>query len=111
MPDILDSQEKPARIITSQLIGIKVATWSGGGFMKTQATTGKTPDPIEILDQKDGCELSLSADQQWMRLVVSGKQVASFHVNYVRKVLGTIEKKKIAKTESSKIKPETPANL
>lgn len=40
----------------------------------------------------EGCELSLSADRQWLRLILSGKQVASFHVNYANKVLGNLEK-------------------
>ena len=41
---------------------------------------------------KDGCELKLSADQNWMRFIVDGKQVASFHVNYVVKVLSEIDR-------------------
>lgn len=36
---------------------------------------------------ESGCELTLSPDNQWLRLIVSGKQVAVFHVNYVNKVL------------------------
>ena len=56
----------------------------------------------------DSCELNLSADKQWLRLIVSGKQVATFHVNYVNKVLGntsasTSPKSKIRKTSENSI--------
>lgn len=32
-------------------------------------------------------ELRLSADGQWLRVTVDGKQVVTFHVNYVNKIL------------------------
>lgn len=56
----------------------------------------------------EGCELSLSADGQWVRFVVDGKLVASFHVNYVGKVLG----KGAAKTnEKPQRRPAPSASL
>lgn len=66
-------------------------------------------NPAQIVEAKDGCELSLSADGNWMRLVVEGKQVAAFHVEYVQKVLSNAEKS----TKSKKPAPhcEAPASI
>ena len=53
-----------------------------------------------VEDSSDECNLSLSADGNWVRFVVDGKQIASFHVNYVRKVLATPEKESTKRTKS-----------
>ncbi len=45
-----------------------------------------------IIQATESCELTLSADKKWLRLVVGGKQIVSFHVNYVNLVLGNLEK-------------------
>lgn len=63
----------------------------------------------QILDGSPECWLELSQDSKWMRLVVDGKLVASFHVNYVSKVLGGDSKKSIS--ERSEKRPEPTANL
>lgn len=69
-----------------------------------QSSAGKLiENPIE------GCELNLSADGKWMRLVVDGALVASFHVNYVTKVIGGESKK--STSERSEQRPEPAANL
>lgn len=34
------------------------------------------------------CELALSADKKWMRLIIDNKQIATFHVDYVLKTIG-----------------------
>ena len=57
----------------------------------------------------DGCELNLSADNQWLRLIVSGKQVTVFHVNYVNKVLGNT--KDATKAKTSIRKSELPPSI
>ena len=33
------------------------------------------------------CELVLSPDKQWLRVIIMGKQVIVFHVNYVNKII------------------------
>lgn len=75
--------------------------------MKKQIDQGNAGKLIE--HPIEGCELNLSADGKWMRLVVDGKLVASFHVNYVNKVLGNDSKKSIS--ERSEKRPEPTANL
>lgn len=77
--------------------------------MKKQIAGGKKADPIEVVEAKDGCELNLSSDGKWMRLVVEGKQVAAFHIEYVQKVLSSAEKS----TKSKKSAPhrEVPASI
>lgn len=62
-----------------------------------------------IEEATETCVLNLSADGKWMRLVVDGKLVASFHVNYVSKVLGSDSKK--STSERSEKRPEPIANL
>ena len=37
----------------------------------------------------ESCTLELSADGKWMRLIVGGRLTSAFHVEYVRKVLGS----------------------
>jgi hypothetical protein len=72
--------------------------------MKTKAASSQGNKKVEVANEEEGCELNLSADNQWLRLVVAGKQVASFHVDYVRKVLGTAEKTKPSTPTISKSK-------
>jgi hypothetical protein len=55
-----------------------------------------------VTQPTESCELSLSADSQWLRLVVGGKQVVSFHVNYVNKVLNSAEKSTEHRTKLTK---------
>lgn len=71
--------------------------------MKSTSKTKTAEHFVE--DATDSCELSLSADQKWMRLMVDGKLVASFHVNYVKKVLSPSEQK-MTKTG---VKPAAPS--
>ena len=68
-----------------------------------------TKNPVMVEEPIEGCELNLSADQKWLRLVVDGKQVASFHVNYVNKVLGSSKQTKTKKPSSRK--PDLSANI
>ncbi len=56
---------------------------------------------IELPDE--GCELNLSADRNWVRFIVDGKLIASFHVNYVNKVLATPEKAPVKKPRRKNI--------
>lgn len=56
--------------------------------MSTSLNKNNTREPKQIEQAVEGHELSLSADKKWMRLHVDGKLVVSFHVNYVKKVLG-----------------------
>jgi hypothetical protein len=77
--------------------------------MSNQLGSENSIPPVFVDDAKQGCELNLSADGKWMRLVVDGKLVASFHVNYVSKVLGSDSKKSIS--ERSEKRPEPTANL
>jgi hypothetical protein len=58
---------------------------------------------------ESGCELTLSPDNQWLRLIVSGKQVAVFHVNYVNKVLDSGKNK--TKPKSGIRKTEIPPSI
>lgn len=71
--------------------------------MNNNAKKSETIEPRRVTGDEEGCELSLSADKEWLRLVVAGKQVATFHVNYVRKVLGTVDSSKASKSASQKI--------
>ena len=63
----------------------------------------------QIIDGSPECRLELSHDSKWMRLIIDGKLVASFHVNYVSKVLEGKSEKTIS--EHSERKPEPTANL
>ncbi len=56
--------------------------------MKATTSLKEVREPKAIEKEGDGCELNLSADRKWMRMVIDGKLVASFHVDYVGKVLG-----------------------
>lgn len=58
---------------------------------------------------ESGCELTLSPDNQWLRLIVSGKQVAVFHVNYVNKILESGKNK--SKSKSGIRKTEIPPTI
>jgi hypothetical protein len=53
----------------------------------------------------------LSADNKWMRLIIDGDLIASFHVNYVRKVLGTQSKDESPTERTTVTKLEKSANL
>lgn len=68
----------------------------------------KQSPETENTSDSESCELCLSADGNWMRLLVGGKQTATFHVSYVKKVLAAGSK--TTKTEISK-KPETSATV
>jgi|GEM_PF-5213159 len=76
--------------------------------MKKQIPTGKTIEPVQVTEAEDGCSLDLSADGKWMRLNVSGKLIAAFHVDYVQKVMS--ERKSAAAKPTPK-RRELPANL
>ncbi len=65
-------------------------------------TKSKNDQSPLVSEDTDGCSLALSADQQWLRLNVSGKQVVSFHVNYVRKILAEADKQKASKVPLKK---------
>ncbi len=41
--------------------------------------------------QETHCELNLSADHKWLRVTVNGKQVVSFHINYINTILNSTE--------------------
>ena len=77
--------------------------------MNKNTATSNGHEPKQIEQAIEGCELSLSADRKWMRLMVDGKLVASFHVNYVNKVLGNETKK--STSERSERKPSPSVNL
>ena len=66
-------------------------------------------EAIRVEQETNECSLSLSADRNWMRLVVNGKLVAGFHVNYVKKVLGEGAKK--TASTSKRRSREMPADI
>ena len=76
--------------------------------MSKNTNNSSSHEPKQIEQAIEGCELNLSADKKWMRLVVDGKLTASFHVNYVNKVLGNEPKKSSERVEK---RQEPTANL
>ena len=67
--------------------------------MKANTTKSKPHEPKMVEREGESCELNLSSDRKWMRLIVDGKLVASFHVNYVNKVLGAQGKSTVDSTD------------
>ena len=39
------------------------------------------------MDKKRTCYLEKSADSNWIRVIVHGKLIVTFHVNYVEKII------------------------
>lgn len=56
----------------------------------------------KVEQNEHGCKLELSADGNWLRLVVSEKLVASFHVDYAKKILNSINNKNLNSKQNSK---------
>ncbi len=73
--------------------------------MKANTPSKEVRESKAIEKESDGCELNLSADRKWMRMVIDGKLVASFHVDYVAKVLAGSGKR-----PSTRISTTTGAN-
>lgn len=77
--------------------------------MTSNKVKSKDDSNLMIDQPAESCELNLSADRKWLRFVVEGKQIASFHINYVNKVLGNSDK--TATPKSPPKDSEFPANL
>lgn len=76
-----------------------------GGTMKNNTTNSRGSEPPKVEGAVDGCELNVSANGEWLRLIVSGKLVASFHTDYARKVLASAEKSKASARSPKKASP------
>ena len=57
-------------------------------------------DERNITEPTGQCQLELSADGNWLRLVIDEKQIVSFHVNYVQKILNPTKDATPAKRKS-----------
>ncbi len=78
--------------------------------MKQKAQKSEVLEPVSVTDDENGSALDLSRDGKWMRLIVSGKLIAAFHVDYVQKVLNP-SKGATSSARPASRKKELPANL